>query len=82
VRVNATAAGQVNGFLVTFELQLGDDVVFLSNHPDTAVETCSWSLMVSACPPRDVGEGDELAIRYGYAGAGRFSRVQLLPREA
>jgi hypothetical protein len=71
----ATAAGEVNGVLVYFELELSP-WTHLSVAPDRADEACSWLVPVWVLPhPVSVVAGDRLVISYTHRGPGMAGRV-------
>lgn len=77
ISVTATAAGELNGLLVYFELTLGSTTT-LSNHPVQAEESNHWrSPVFLFSEPLSVQPGDRFGIHYR-SGAGQRSEVRLL----
>ena len=78
INVTATAAGELNGLLVYFELTLGPTTT-LSTHPDLADESNHWRSPVFLFgEPLSVQPGDRFGIQYQWGVAGRQSEVRLV----
>jgi len=76
ITVTATAAGELNGLLVYFELTLGPTTT-LSNHPVQTEESNHWRSPVFLFgQPLRVEPGDRFVIHY-QAGVGRHSEVRV-----
>jgi hypothetical protein len=72
----AEVPGQLNGFVVYFELQLSSKVR-LSTHPDKADRSCSWRLPVWIRDPLPLQPSDRFCVSYKYRGMGKYSEVSI-----